>query len=534
MCTSPRLDGPVLEHLDARVAQRVPHREAGAPPVVVAEHGERAERRAQPGELGRDLRGAMRPPHSGWSSVKSPSRSIASGASSLRRSTARATASRPACGRRRGGRQHADPQAVERGGPARQCERPVHRTSRRGSITPAQASSRPPPRQWLSQRCEHLVAARHRRAGARRRGRQRSGGEREAHGLAERPAGRQLGGERAVDGVAGAGRVDDRDGRSRQALCGSESSSSAPCAPSVTSTGADVCAASTRAAASTSASPVSSRASSALGVRTAPVEAGPRRPGRRRVEHDEPARRARGAKPGGDRRLRHLVAEQDDAARAGRAGRLRREPAPLDRGGVERRVRARGHRDLVLARRRRRRSRRRRSGRPRGERRGRCRRPRRRAPRAPRRPSRRRPPRRPSPPRRPPAPRPPPGSRPCRRRGARTCRRPPSHPRAAAARRTRRGRRSPIPRRRPAPSARRRNDGARDLAERDRRRGAVAAPAAQGHRVAVLEERALPPSARPAARGRPGELDQAARRSPARRRRSCRRRRGRRGGRWCR
>jgi hypothetical protein len=38
------LDGPVLEHFDAGVAQRVTDGEARALPVVVAEHGERAER----------------------------------------------------------------------------------------------------------------------------------------------------------------------------------------------------------------------------------------------------------------------------------------------------------------------------------------------------------------------------------------------------------------------------------------------------------------------------------------------------------
>ena len=113
-----------------------------------------------------------------------------------------------------------------------------------------------------SQRGEDVVAPRHPGAGAGRARRERRGGEREGDRIAQRVAGGQLGGERAVDRVAGAGGVDDLDGRRGSVR---SPSSSAPSPPSVTSTGAPVLAPSARAAASTSSSPAS--AARLVGVR---------------------------------------------------------------------------------------------------------------------------------------------------------------------------------------------------------------------------------------------------------------------------
>ena len=238
----------------------------------------------------------------------------------------------------------------------------------------------------------HLFAARH--PAARARPRASRAPRRRARTPPRRASGRparELGGERAVDGVAGAGGVDDVDLRRGQQLgVAAGSSSSAPRAPSVISTAAPVRSASARAAASGS-----SLARQLRGL------GGVRR--EHETERGELVRqRARGAglsttgQPAAAARparattvLGDLVAEQHTPVAAS-------QRRALDRDGVERGVGAGGDRDLVLAALRRRRSARRRSA-PRAARPRRRRCPRRASATPPRRRSRRRRPRRRSP-----------------------------------------------------------------------------------------------------------------------------------------
>ena len=133
-------------------------------------------------------------------------------------------------------------------------------------------------------------------------------------------AARQRAGERAVERVAGAGRVDHVDLAGRGAARPTPpSASSAPSAPTVTTTGAPVRSASARAAASGSSSPLSAHASSAFGRQQGgEVEQLVRqRPRRRRVEHDGQARVARRA-PASTAASGTSSAEQHDAARRAR------------------------------------------------------------------------------------------------------------------------------------------------------------------------------------------------------------------------
>ena len=182
---------------------------------------------------------------------------------------------------------------------------------------------------------------------ARRRARVESAAAatRERGGLAQRAARRQLGGERAVEGVAGAGRVDGVHARRGQpARRRRRRAAARRRAPSVTSTGAPVRAASARAAASGSRSPVSSRGLGRVGREHRRARHARRqRPRGRGVEHDRAAGRGARAAPSTAASGTSWLEQHD--ARRGRAHRA------LDRGGAELGVGAGGDRDLVLARR---------------------------------------------------------------------------------------------------------------------------------------------------------------------------------------
>ena len=167
----------------------------------------------------------------------------------------------------------------------------------------------------------------------------------------QRGAARQLAGQRAVEGVAGARscRPPRRAGQG-SARAHRRRPRARPSAPSVTTTGAPVRAASTRAARSGSCSPASARASSRLGVsRGERSSSAPGQLARRgRVEHDLEARpRARPAPP----RARARRAPRSPSSTTPRPLDARRAATRLDGDrGAELGVGARRDRDLVLAR----------------------------------------------------------------------------------------------------------------------------------------------------------------------------------------